>query len=104
MLLLSLVSVFVFYYPNVLGDPENFISANPLVTPVHIMPEWYFLFAYAILRAIPSKLGGVICLVLSILILLVLPMVHTNNLRGLTFRPLGKVFYWLFIINFVLLT
>lgn len=104
MLLLSLVSVFVFYYPNVLGDPENFISANPLVTPVHIMPEWYFLFAYAILRAIPSKLGGVICLVLSILILLVLPLVHTNNLRGLTFRPLGKIFYWLFIINFVLLT
>ena len=104
MLLLSLISIFVFYYPNVLGDPENFISANPLVTPVHIMPEWYFLFAYAILRAIPSKLGGVICLVLSILILLVLPITHTSKIRGLSFRPLGKLFYWLFITNFILLT
>lgn len=99
-----ILSLLVFYTPNLLGDPENFINANPLVTPVHIMPEWYFLFAYAILRAIPNKLGGVIALVASVLILASLPFVHTSNLRGLTFRPLGKLFYWLFMANFILLT
>lgn len=103
-LLFMLLSVLVFYAPNVLGDPENYIKANPLVTPVHIMPEWYFLFAYAILRAIPNKLGGVIALVLSILVLAVLPFVHTSNLRGLSFRPLGKFLYWSFMMNFILLT
>lgn len=103
-LLFMLLSVLVFYAPNVLGDPENYIKANPLVTPVHIMPEWYFLFAYAILRAIPNKLGGVIALVLSILVLAVLPFVHTSNLRGLAFRPLGKFLYWSFMMNFILLT
>lgn len=103
-LLFIFLSVLVFYGPNVLGDPENYIKANPLVTPLHIMPEWYFLFAYAILRAIPNKLGGVIALVLSILILAVLPFVHTSNLRGLSFRPLGKLLYWLFMVNFILLT
>nr|YP_009905971.1 cytochrome b [Spirocodon saltatrix]QLH56864.1 cytochrome b [Spirocodon saltatrix] len=103
-LLAIFLSLLVFYLPNWLGDPENFISANPLVTPIHIMPEWYFLFAYAILRAIPNKLGGVIALVLSILILLVLPFCHTSKLRGLNFRPLGKTFYWLFMANFLFLT
>lgn len=99
-----LLSVLIFYSPNVLGDPENFINANPLVTPVHIMPEWYFLFAYAILRAIPNKLGGVIALVASVLVLLTLPFTHTSKLRGLIFRPLGKLFYWLFMVNFIFLT
>ena len=103
-LLFIFLFVLVFYAPNVLGDPENYIKANPLVTPVHIMPEWYFLFAYAILRAIPNKLGGVIALVLSILVLAVLPFVHTSNLRGLSFRPLGKILYWSFMVNFILLT
>lgn len=103
-LLFILLSFLVFYVPNYLGDPENYIKANPLVTPVHIMPEWYFLFAYAILRAIPNKLGGVIALVLSVLILAVLPYVHTSYIKGLSFRPLGKVFYWFFMVNFVLLT
>ena len=103
-LLLLLLSVLVFYIPNVLGDPENFIKANPLVTPVHIMPEWYFLFAYAILRAIPNKLGGVIALVLSIVILAILPIIHTSKLKSLSFRPIGKIFYWLFMANFLLLT
>lgn len=103
-LLFILLSILVFYAPNVLGDPENYIKANPLVTPVHIMPEWYFLFAYAILRAIPNKLGGVIALVLSILVLAVLPFVHTSNLRGLSFRPIGKFLYWTFMMNFILLT
>jgi len=92
-LLLIFLSLLVFYTPNLLGDPENYINANPLVTPIHIMPEWYFLFAYAILRAIPDKLGGVVALVASILVLLVIPFVHTSKLKGLTFRPLGKMFY-----------
>jgi ubiquinol-cytochrome c reductase cytochrome b subunit len=103
-LLFILLSILVFYLPNVLGDPENYIKANPLVTPVHIMPEWYFLFAYAILRAIPNKLGGVIALVLSIVILAVLPFVHTSYIKGLSFRPLGKLCYWFFMVNFILLT
>nr|UAV89303.1 cytochrome b [Cladonema multiramosum] len=98
------LSFLIFYLPNYLGDPENFINANPLVTPVHIMPEWYFLFAYAILRAIPNKLGGVIALVASVVILLTLPFVHTSKLKGLIFRPLGKFTYWLFMANFILLT
>lgn len=87
----ALLSLLVFYAPNLLGDAENFIPANPLVTPVHIMPEWYFLFAYAILRAIPNKLGGVVALVASVVILLVPAFVHTSQLRGLTFRPMAKL-------------
>jgi ubiquinol-cytochrome c reductase cytochrome b subunit len=103
-LMLIFLCLLVFYLPNLLGDPENFIKANPLVTPLHIMPEWYFLFAYAILRAIPNKLGGVIALVLSILILTILPLIHTSKIRNLSFRPLGKIFYWVFMANFILLT
>lgn len=76
----------IFYFPWALGDPENFITANPIVTPVHIQPEWYFLFAYAILRSIPNKLGGVVALVLSVLILLVMPFLNKGIFRGLIFR------------------
>lgn len=103
-LIAILLTVLVFFNPNLLGDPENFIKANSLVTPVHIMPEWYFLFAYAILRAIPNKLGGVIALVLSIVILTTLPFTHTNKIKNLSFRPIGKIFYWIFIANFFFLT
>ena len=99
-----LLCLIIFYYPNILGDVENYIKANPLVTPVHIMPEWYFLFAYAILRAIPNKLGGVIALVLSLLILFTLPFLHISKFKSLQFRPLGKLFYWVFMANFILLT
>lgn len=88
--------------PNLLGDPENFNPANPLVTPVHIQPEWYFLFAYAILRSIPNKLGGVIALLLSILILAILPFWHQSQIRGLEFYPLNKLLFW-FIVGTVLL-
>nr|ALO20803.1 cytochrome b [Rhizophysa eysenhardtii] len=104
MLLFIFISYLVFFIPNYLGDPENFIKANPLVTPVHIMPEWYFLFAYAILRAIPDKLGGVLGLVFSIMILFITPFVHTSWLKSLNFRPMAKFMYWLFISNFILLT
>lgn len=94
----------IFFYPNMFGDPENFIKANPLVTPVHIMPEWYFLFAYTILRTIPNKLGGVLMLVASILILVVVPFVHSSNLRGNAFKPISQLVFWCFISNFIMLT
>nr|BAR91014.1 cytochrome b [Hydra vulgaris] len=103
-ILIFILLFIVFFYTNTLGDPENFINANSLVTPVHIMPEWYFLFAYAILRSIPNKLGGVLALILSIVILFIIPFLHTNKFFSLTFRPIGKLLYWVFIANFILLT
>lgn len=90
--------------PYLLGDPDNFIPANPLVTPAHIQPEWYFLFAYAILRSIPNKLGGVLALVLSIAILLILPFSHTSKFRGLQFYPINKILFWIIVITVILLT
>nr|YP_097231.1 cytochrome b [Hemidactylium scutatum]AAU20681.1 cytochrome b [Hemidactylium scutatum] len=90
--------------PNLLGDPENFTPANPLVTPPHIQPEWYFLFAYAILRSIPNKLGGVIALLMSIMILILIPMLHTSHHRSLSFRPLTQMLFWLLIANTLVLT
>ena len=80
--LAMVLSVFVFFFPYMLGDPENFRQANSLVTPTHIQPEWYFLFAYAILRSIPSKLGGVVALVSSLLVLFLIPLLHKSQLRG----------------------
>ena len=91
-------------FPWLLGDPENFIPANPLVTPVHIQPEWYFLIAYAILRSIPNKLGGVIALVLSIAILIICPFLPKPKFRCLTFYPLRKFIFWVHINVVVLLT
>nr|QBF44153.1 cytochrome b [Corethrella condita] len=90
--------------PYMLGDPDNFIPANPLVTPVHIQPEWYFLFAYAILRSIPNKLGGVIALVLSIAILAILPFTHLSKFRGLQFYPINKILFWYMLVIVILLT
>nr|YP_138317.1 cytochrome b [Microhyla heymonsi]AAT07911.1 cytochrome b [Microhyla heymonsi] len=92
------------FTPNILGDPDNFTPANPLVTPPHIKPEWYFLFAYAILRSIPNKLGGVLALLLSILVLFILPIVHTSKLRSLMFRPTTKIFFWSLVANTFTLT
>nr|YP_009128474.1 cytochrome b [Streptocephalus sirindhornae]AJP09647.1 cytochrome b [Streptocephalus sirindhornae] len=91
-------------YPNALGDPDNFTPANPLVTPAHIQPEWYFLFAYAILRSIPNKLGGVIALVLSILILITMPFTFKPKFRGLTFYPLLQFLFWTLVMIVILLT
>jgi len=88
--------------PYLLGDTENFIPANPLVTPVHIQPEWYFLFAYAILRSIPNKLGGAAALVVSIAILFILPFTQTSLVRGAQFYPLSQFLFW-FITNLVIL-
>nr|ADB19587.1 cytochrome b [Scincella lateralis]ADB19601.1 cytochrome b [Scincella lateralis] len=98
--LLSLALLF----PYLLGDPENFTPANPLVTPPHIQPEWYFLFAYAILRSIPNKLGGVLALLFSILILMLIPLLHTSKQRGSAFRPPSQVLFWALISNIFILT
>nr|YP_010417490.1 cytochrome b [Junonia chorimene]USF17545.1 cytochrome b [Junonia chorimene] len=96
--LLSLIN------PYLLGDPDNFIPANPLVTPIHIQPEWYFLFAYAILRSIPNKLGGVIALVMSILILIILPFTFNKKIQGIQFYPLNQILFWFLIMIIMLLT
>ena len=103
-LFISFLLVLIFYFPYYLGDAENFILSNPLVTPIHIVPEWYFLFAYAILRCIPNKLGGLIALVLSIVSLFFLPILYKSKILSLTFKPLNKLGYWLFIFNFIFLT
>lgn len=103
LLMLSL-GWFIFFEPNVMGHPDNYIPANPLVTPPHIQPEWYFPFVYTILRSIPDKLLGVIAMLCAILVLLVLPFVHTSNIRSHQFRPLAKISYWFFIGNFFILT
>ena len=88
---------FAFFVPNYLGHPDNYIEANPLVTPAHIVPEWYFLPFYAILRAVPSKLGGVIAMFGSIAILVLLPWLDTSRVRSAAYRPIYKVFFWLFV-------
>nr|YP_010414760.1 cytochrome b [Hybos grossipes]URT60160.1 cytochrome b [Hybos grossipes] len=90
--------------PYLLGDPDNFTPANPLVTPVHIQPEWYFLFAYAILRSIPNKLGGVIALVMSIAILFILPFTNLSQFRGIQFYPINQILFWIMVITVILLT
>nr|QIJ94101.1 cytochrome b [Eremias arguta transcaucasica] len=92
------------FSPNLLGDPENFTPANPLVTPPHIKPEWYFLFAYAILRSIPNKLGGVLALLFSILILFTLPLTHVSKQRAMSFRPISQVLFWVLIADILILT
>nr|YP_010568186.1 cytochrome b [Odorrana hosii]UZC57606.1 cytochrome b [Odorrana hosii] len=102
--LLSTLAILSTFTPNLLGDPDNFTPANPLVTPPHIKPEWYFLFAYAILRSIPNKLGGVLALLLSIMVLFLMPLIHTSKLRPLTFRPTAKVLFWTLIATTSILT
>ena len=92
---------FVFFAPNVLGHPDNYIVANPLVTPSHIVPEWYLLPFYAILRAIPSKLGGVVFMFASIFILMLLPWLDTSKVKSATFRPLYKKFFWILVITVI---
>nr|YP_009369691.1 cytochrome b [Narcine brasiliensis]AMB36430.1 cytochrome b [Narcine brasiliensis] len=103
MLTLTII-ILALFLPNLLNDTENFIPANPLVTPTHIKPEWYFLFAYAILRSIPNKLGGVLALIFSILILMLIPMMHTSKQRSMTFRPLTQIMFWSLVANTIILT
>ena len=96
-------SFFVYYSPNFLGHSDNYIPGNPMVTPAHIVPEWYFLPAYAILRSIPNKLIGVIALFASLLVLLALPLVNTSEVRSSLYRPLHKVFFWLLVADYLVL-
>ncbi|WP_062112023.1 cytochrome b [Aureimonas sp. AU40] len=107
---LAVFSYFVFYIPNYLGHPDNYIPANPLQTPAHIVPEWYFLPFYAMLRAITfnvgpidSKLGGVLVMFASIIILLFLPWLDTSRVRSTNYRPIYKIFFWIFAVNAVIL-
>lgn len=104
MILVFLLVALSLTNPYLLGDPDNFIPANPLVTPAHIQPEWYFLFAYAILRSIPNKLGGVIALVSSILILISLPFTFKPKFRGLEFYSMAQPLFWSWVSVFLLLT
>nr|AUG33520.1 cytochrome b [Cerconychia flectospina] len=104
LVLIMILTILTLLEPYMLGDPDNFTPANPLVTPVHIQPEWYFLFAYAILRSIPNKLGGVIALVLSIAILLILPFTNKSNFRGLQFYPINQIMFWSLLVIVILLT
>nr|Q508L1.1 RecName: Full=Cytochrome b; AltName: Full=Complex III subunit 3; AltName: Full=Complex III subunit III; AltName: Full=Cytochrome b-c1 complex subunit 3; AltName: Full=Ubiquinol-cytochrome-c reductase complex cytochrome b subunit [Chaetodipus eremicus]AAY23235.1 cytochrome b [Chaetodipus eremicus] len=103
-LVLALFLTFVLFFPDLLGDPDNYSPANPLNTPPHIKPEWYFLFAYAILRSIPNKLGGVIALVLSILVLALFPLLHTANQRSMMFRPISQFLFWTLVSDLFILT
>nr|WNH23802.1 cytochrome b [Carapus mourlani] len=102
-LLTGLVALALFV-PNLFADPDNFSPADPLTTPPHIKPEWYFLFAYAILRSIPNKLGGVLALASSLLVLILMPYLHTSKQRALTFRPTTQALFWLFVANIFILT
>ncbi|MBT3791062.1 MAG: cytochrome b [Alphaproteobacteria bacterium] len=94
-----ILAYWVFFNPNYMGHPDNYIPANPLVTPPHIVPEWYFLPFYAILRAVPDKLGGVVLMLGAILILFVIPWLDTSRVRSATFRPVYKGFFWIFVVN-----
>jgi ubiquinol-cytochrome c reductase cytochrome b subunit len=94
---------FVFFKPNLLGHPDNYIDANPLVTPAHIVPEWYFLPFYAILRSIPDKLAGVVAMFSAILILFVLPWLDSCKVKSANYRPLFRIFTYIFFINFIVL-
>nr|AHD26451.1 cytochrome b [Zapus princeps oregonus] len=104
MLMLLFLLSLVLFSPDLLGDPDNYTPANPLSTPPPIKPEWYFLFAYAILRSIPNKLGGVIALVLSILVLAMVPFLHNANQRSMIFRPISQCLYWSLVADLMTLT
>jgi len=102
-ILALMFSFFVFFYPNLLGHSDNYIPANPLSTPAHIVPEWYFLPFYAILRSIPDKLGGVVAMISAILVLLLLPVINTSKVRSSKFRPIFGVAYWFLVSDFLIL-
>nr|DBA44289.1 TPA_asm: cytochrome b [Melanodrymia aurantiaca] len=98
------LALMMVYFPNLFTDPENYIPANPLVTPIHIQPEWYFLFAYAILRSVPNKLGGVVALAMSVMILFLPPLVHNSPYSSFSFSPLNQIMFWSFLSTLVVLT
>nr|YP_009487409.1 cytochrome b [Toromys rhipidurus]AWB97229.1 cytochrome b [Toromys rhipidurus] len=104
LLMILTMMILILFSPDLLGDPDNYTPANPLNTPPHIKPEWYFLFAYAILRSIPNKLGGVLALLLSIMILMLFPILHTSKQRSMSFRPISQCLLWALVANFMILT
>ena len=101
--LMVLFTFFLYFYTNTLGHPDNYIVANPMVTPAHIVPEWYFLPFYAILRSIPDKLGGVLAMGGALIMLLLLPWLNTSKVRSTAFRPIYRKIYWIIIANFLIL-
>jgi ubiquinol-cytochrome c reductase cytochrome b subunit len=101
---LTFFSAFVLWFPNFLNHPDNYVPADPIHTPRHVVPEWYFLPFYAILRSIPHKAGGIIAMLGAILVLLTIPYTNSSKVRSTTFRPLFKIFFWLFIAAFVILS
>ena len=100
---LIVFAFFVFYSPNILGHADNYIEANPLVTPAHIVPEWYLLPFYAILRSVPDKLLGVVAMFAAIFVLVILPWLDTSKVRSAIFRPLYKQFYWFLVADVLIL-
>nr|UXO94138.1 cytochrome b [Dolichovespula saxonica] len=103
-ILLVIFFIFIFQYPFILSDPDNFVKANPMITPIHIKPEWYFLFAYAILRGIPNKLGGVLALMFAVLILLILPFNNQPKKYNFKFNPIYQMMFWILFSTFCMLT
>lgn len=103
LLFFLVLSYFLFYNPNAMGHPDNYIEANPMSTPASIVPEWYLLPYYAILRSIPNKLLGVVAMLGSLLILLLMPTLDTSRIRGNQFRPLMRFAYWVFVVDFFIL-
>nr|YP_010270146.1 cytochrome b [Karenia caelatata]UJX86995.1 cytochrome b [Karenia caelatata] len=104
LLTIMMFLLFIMCEPYMLGDPDNFTPANPLVTPTHIQPEWYFLFAYAILRSIPNKLGGVVALFMSITILVMVPLLNNSKFQGLANYPMSQIMFWWLLVILILLT
>ena len=103
LLFIVFFSVFLFFYPNLLGHPDNYIPANPMVTPAHIVPEWYFLPFYAILRSIPDKLAGVIAMFGAIVVLFLIPFINQSEVRSSTFRPIYRKLFWFLFADFLIL-
>jgi quinol-cytochrome oxidoreductase complex cytochrome b subunit len=101
---LVVFAIFVFYFPNVLNHPDNCIRANPMKTPPHVVPEWYFLPYYAILRSIPHKTAGILAMGGSILVLMIIPYINTSDIRNTTYRPIFKFCFWFFVADFIFLT
>jgi len=99
LMFMIIFSGFVFFSPNVLGHADNYIPANPLVTPAHIVPEWYLLPFYAILRSVPDKLGGVILMFGALFVLIILPWLDTSKVRSAVFRPMYRQFFWIFVVD-----
>nr|AAO66214.1 cytochrome b [Ithycyphus miniatus] len=103
-IMITLLFTILSFTPNIFNDPENFSKANPMITPQHIKPEWYFLFAYGILRSIPNKLGGTLALLMSVTILITMPFTHTSYTRSMTFRPMAQLMFWVLITTFITIT